>query len=132
MQRLVTHSFISPALIDVCYNDSSNGTPGVVPASVDRSPGAFPDLGHNIGWNWIGGTLGADMSSTLLVIHCNAGYGPIPVLDSVIGGSVASVASYGLEIPEPSTISIVAALATALQFSRCHAWTRSGSSSSKC
>ncbi len=132
LERLVTVRFHPAYQIDVGYNDIfPNGVIGAIPATVDRS-GYSAGYTAVIGWNWSAASpLVAHQSSALLVIHTR-GTSFQPFMDSVIDGSVATVPSFGLYLPEPATLGVAVVLMSALQFSRCHARTRSGSNSSKC
>ena len=118
LERLVTRYFGVFYQIDVGYNDSpsAGGTPGVIPTTVDRSAPAFPEWARVIGWNWpSGSTLGAHENSALLVIH-TSGVSFEHSVAAVIDGSVATVPSFGLYLPEPTGIAGVVLLACLTPF----------------
>jgi hypothetical protein len=110
LERLVTIDFPLDYQIDVAFSDL---IPGVIPATVDRST-VSANRARVIGWNWpASSALGAQQQSPLLVIHTSAPYF-VPTLASVIDGSVATVPSFGLYVPEPPAFAVVAALAVVL------------------
>lgn len=99
LERLVTINY-SGYQTDVGINQAL--VPGAGPLSVDRAAN-----GKVLGWDYTGGPgIGAGGNSTLLVVHTNAVLF-VPVNNSVINGSVATVASFGpAPIPEPASIGL--------------------------
>jgi hypothetical protein len=106
LERLVTVDY-SGFLTDA--NFSSSAPPGAIPITVDRSVS-----GKVVGWDYTGvGGIAAGGASATLVLHTNA---PLfkPVVNSIINGSVATAASFGPDIPEPTTLSAIGVAGLAL------------------
>ena len=85
--------------------------PGIAAPIVDRGAS-----GKVVGWDYTNAPNGipAGQSSSVLYVHTNATQF-VPVQNSVINGSVASVASFGpFPIPEPSTLGVVGIAGLAL------------------
>ena len=99
LERLVTVNF-QGYNTDVAVNNAL--VPGAIPIAVDRSTN-----GRVIGWDYTGGPgIGAGGNSALLVVHTNA-LQHVSVSNSVINGSVATVASFGpVPIPEPAALGL--------------------------
>ena len=110
LEQLTTVNF-QGYLVDAAFNQASVFGPGSVPFAVTRN-----STGKILGWQFDpsgASNLPPGGNSTLMVAFTNATQF-VPAQDSLINGSVATVASFGPVVPEPATIGLSALAAASL------------------